>query len=95
MSDAGLRAKIRELIASGVLPNEPAPITREAQAPMPGKKPARTRIGGSRPASCTICGEPAPQVQYFYIAVQTVSVHAACDALWKQERSPGGVSGGD
>jgi hypothetical protein len=24
---------------------------------------------------------------YFYIAGQVVSVHAACDALWKQERA--------
>ena len=85
MNEAALRAKIRELMASGVLPNESAPITREAPAPMPGKKPARTRIGGSHQAPCTICGAPSPQVQYFYIAGVLVSVHAACDALWKQE----------
>ena len=56
MSAADLRAKIRELMASGLLP-EP----------------------------CTICGEPAPQVQYSYIAGQVVRVHAACDALWQLE----------
>ena len=81
-----LRVRIRELIASGVLPKEPAPITREAPPPMPGKKPARTRIGGTHQAPCTICGTPGPQVQYFYVAGQVVSVHAACDSLWKQEK---------
>ena len=78
-----IRATIRELIASGVLPNEPAPITREVPPPMPGKRSARTRIGGSHQEPGTICGEPGPQVQYFYIAGLVVSVHAACDALWK------------
>lgn len=84
-----LRAKIRELIVTGVLPKDPASITREAPPPpMSGNKPSRMRIGGPLHASCTICGEPGPQVQYFYIAGQVVSVHAACDALWKQEQEP-------
>jgi ribosomal protein S14 len=86
VTPADLRAKIRELIASGVLPKEPPPITREAPAPMPNKSPTRTRIG-SLHARCTICGEPGPHVRYFYIAGRVVSVHAACDALWKEEQA--------
>jgi hypothetical protein len=58
---------------------------------MPGNKPARARIGRVHQAPCTICGEPGPQVQYFYIAGRVVSVHAACDALWKLERAEGGA----
>ena len=87
MTAPDIHAKIRELIASGVLPNEPAPITREVPPPMPGKRSARTRIGGSHQEPGTICGEPGPQVQYFYIAGKVVSLHAACDAVWKQERA--------
>jgi len=43
-------------------------------------------VGGPLHEPCTICGEPGPQVQYFYVAGQVVTVHAACDRLWKQER---------
>jgi hypothetical protein len=84
VTDVDLRAKIRELMASGVLPNELAPITRKVPAQMPSKRPARTGVWGSHQAPCTICGEPGPHVQYFYIAGQVVSAHAACDAVWKQ-----------
>ena len=46
-------------------------------------------MGGPLHEPCTICGEPGPQIQYFYIAGLVVSVHAACDALWKRERERG------
>ena len=39
MSEDELRAKIRELMASGVLPKDPPPITREVPAAAPGNKP--------------------------------------------------------
>jgi hypothetical protein len=42
---------------------------------------SRILIGSPLHEPCTICGEPGPQVQYFYIADQVVRVHAACDAL--------------
>ena len=34
----------------------------------------------------TICAEGAPQVSYFYSVGLVVRVHAACDAVSKQER---------
>jgi hypothetical protein len=80
------RASIRELMASGVLPPDPPPITRPEPWSTPGNKRSKILIGGPLHAPCTICGEPGPQVQYFYIAGQVVRVHAACDAVWKQER---------
>ena len=43
-------------------------------------------IGWHLHGPCTICDEPGPQVQYFYVAGQVVRVHAACDALWRLER---------
>ena len=81
-----LGSKIRDLMASGVMPNEPAPITPPVAASTPTNKPSRMLIGGPLHEPCTICGEPGPQVQYFYVAGQVVTVHAACDRLWKQER---------
>ena len=74
-------------MASGVLPSEPPPIMRPAPTPTPGNTKSRILIGGKLHEPCTVCGEPGPQVQYFYISGQVVSVHAACDALWKQERA--------
>ena len=68
MIQAELRAKVRELIALGVLPADPPPITRPAPTSTPGRTPSRTLIGGPLHEPCTICGEPGPQVQYFYLA---------------------------
>ena len=87
MTQSELRAKIRELIASGALPSDPPPIERPAPTSTPGNTRSRILVGGTLHEPCTICGEPDPQVQYFYIAGQVVSVHAACDALWQRERA--------
>jgi hypothetical protein len=87
MLTADLHAKIRELIASGVLPDDPPPIKQPAPTSTLGNRRSRILVGGTLYEPCTICGEPGPQVQYFYIAGQVVSVHAACDALSKQERT--------
>jgi len=38
-TDTQLRAKIRELMAAGVLPSEPAPIQRPVPPPPTGQKP--------------------------------------------------------
>jgi hypothetical protein len=86
VTDAELRAKVRALMASGVLPADPPPITRPEPWSTLGNKRSKVLVGGPLHEPCTICGEPGPQVQYFYIASQVVSVHAACDVLWKQER---------
>jgi hypothetical protein len=80
-----LRIRIRKLLASDVLPEDPPPITRPAPISTSGNRKSRILMGGPLHESCTICGEPGPQIQYFYIAGLVVSVHAACDAVWKQE----------
>jgi hypothetical protein len=89
MTDLERRAKIRELIASGALPDDPPPIERPAPASTPGNARSRILIGGPLHEPCTICGGPGPEVQHFYIAGQVVNVHAACDALWQLERRAG------
>jgi hypothetical protein len=89
MSATDLRAKIRELMASGLLPEEPPPIVGPASWSWstPGNKRSRIVIGWNLRGPCTICGEPDPQIQYSYIGGQVVRVHTACDALWQQERA--------
>ncbi len=77
-----LRARVRELIAAGELPNEPPMIQSS------GKNGWRPELGRrtSRIETCAICGEPGPTVAYFWRGGRCVSLHAACDALWKLER---------
>jgi hypothetical protein len=85
MTAPDLHARVRELMASGVLPESPPPITRPAPWSTPGNKRSKILVGGKLHEPCTICGEPGPEIQYFYIAGLVVSVHVACDALWKRE----------
>jgi len=40
----------------------------------------------ARVETCAICGEPGPTVAYFWTGGRGVSLHAACDALWRLER---------
>jgi hypothetical protein len=71
-----LRARVRELIASDDLPNEP-PIVQNAGPGFGNFK------RGSR---CLICGEPDAMVGYFWVDGRVAYLHAACDAAWMQER---------
>jgi hypothetical protein len=71
--ESDLCAKVRELITSGVLPNEPPVIQRSGE------------VGTRRQGACAICTEPDPTVIYFWTGGVMVQLHAACDALWKQE----------
>jgi hypothetical protein len=87
MIEVELRAKIRELMAAGVLPKDPPPTKQPAPTSTPGNRRSRILVGGTLHEPCTICSEPGPQVQYFYLTGQIVSVHAACDVLWQQERT--------
>jgi|SRR5882724_6507678 len=87
LSRSDLRAKIRKLIASGVLPGEPPSIERPVER-LPNRR-IRTLIGDRLREPCTICDDEGPQVAYFYIGGRVVRVHAACDALWKLECMPG------
>jgi len=86
MTDAQLRAKIRELMAAGVLPSAPAPIQRPVPPAPTGPKPHMFVADSLLDQPCTICGELAPRAQLFYAGGIAVRVHAACHALWQQER---------
>ena len=77
MTEADLRAKIRELMAAGSLPSEPPVIQRSG----------RDAGGARRQDTCAICAKPDPTVRYFWTGGVVVRLHAACDALWKQEQA--------
>jgi hypothetical protein len=77
MTNEQIRTRIRELIASGDLPNEP-PVVQNAG---PG-------FGSFEHGSpCLICGEPDALVGYFWTGGLVAYLHAACDALWQLERT--------
>jgi hypothetical protein len=87
MSEAALRARIRELMASGKLPVGPPP----AETTIRGRnlRVTRTIIGRATREPCLICGEPGPMLSYVLTDTRILHLHGACDALWQQERAAG------
>jgi hypothetical protein len=83
-----LRAKAREVIRTGKLPN---------------RRPDRTWGGPGVGASCTICGEPVTKDQLeFEIefsrdgnnpGLDKFHLHIRCFAAWELERTMGGDTG--
>ena len=85
MDNIELRARIRQLIASGDLP----PLPSLANGSLSGPAAARATpvvIGRPTPDPCLICGEADPTLSYWYVKGKVLRIHAACDALWRQER---------
>jgi hypothetical protein len=77
VTEAELRGKIRVLMASGAVPSEPPVISGTGD------------VGAVKYpllAACSVCGERGPQITLFYVAGRVVRLHAACEALWQQER---------
>jgi hypothetical protein len=77
MTQSELRAKIRELMASGALPKESPVISGTGDVGV---------VKNPLPAACSVCGDRDPQITLFYVAGLVVRLHAACDAIWRQER---------
>ena len=81
MTRGELRAKIRALMASGDLPSEAPSIERRGT-----DESARFALQDPALEPCAICGEPRTHVALFFTGGLMVRLHAACEALWKQER---------
>jgi len=83
MDNNELRARIRQLMASGDLP----PVHPLIDKTPPGQSVRVTRIviGPSAREPCLICGEPDPLVSYTYADQRVIRLHADCDALWRLE----------
>ena len=77
MTHEELRARIRELVASGDLPDEPPVVHRTGGG--------LWRVRGLA-VPCVVCGEPDPLIAYFWTGGRVAHLHAACNAVWKQER---------
>ncbi len=82
MTAAELRAKIRELMASGALPSEPPVVASRGTGDLGAVK-------NPLPGPCSVCGERESQLTLFYVGGRVVRLHAACNALWQQERGAG------
>ena len=78
-----LRARIRHLLASGDLPTI-SPLASGTLSAPAGIR--RISIERPLPDLCLICGEANPTVAYTYAKGRVLFLHAACDALWRQER---------
>ena len=76
MTNTELRARIRDLVPSGDLPDE-RPVVQNAGDGF---------RGFTRDAPCLICGEADATTAYFWTSGRVAHLHAACNALWKQER---------
>jgi hypothetical protein len=85
MDHTELRTRIRLLMASGELP--PGPRLADKILPAQAVRVTRVVIGPVARGPCLICGEPDPMVSYTYTDQKVVRVHAACSALWEQERT--------
>ena len=84
MSEDELRARIRELMASGRLP--PSPPQAETVIRGRSLRVTRTIIGRATLEPCLICGEPDPMLSYTFTDRRVIHLHGACDALWQQEQ---------
>jgi hypothetical protein len=84
MDNNELRARIRQLMASGDLP--PVPPLADKNLPGHAVRVTRTVVGRSTLEPCLICGEADPMIAYTYADGKVIRLHAACDALWRQER---------
>lgn len=85
MSEDVLRARIRELMASGRLP--PSPPQAETVIRGRSLRVTRTIIGRATLEPCLICGEPDPMLSYRFTDGRVIHLHGACDVLWQQERA--------
>ncbi len=68
-------------MASGDLPSEAPSIERRG-----GEESVRFALQDPAKEPCAICGEARTQVALFFTGGLMVPLHAACEAIWKQER---------
>jgi hypothetical protein len=84
-SDRMLRAKVRDLMISGLLPL----VQPDGSfADDTGRSVPSLRQVGSLylSAGCIVCEEPGPQVTYQVPHGLVVHLHTRCDALWQEEQ---------
>ena len=85
MNEREIRAKIRELMTAGVLPQvmPDGSLVDEAGCAVA----AEVHVGRIGRASCAICGGAEPEISYAYPARKILRFHTYCDVLWQEERA--------
>jgi len=86
-SDWMLRAKIRDLMASGILPRVQSDdsLVDDAGRSVPGQ----CHFGpADLSAACIVCQDPGPQVSYQAPLGLVLHLHGKCDTLWQEEQRP-------
>ena len=84
-SDRMLRAKVRDLMASGLLPRvqSDGSLVDHTGRSVPGLR----QVGSPYfSAACIVCEEHGPQVTYQVPHGLVVHLHSRCDTLWQEEQ---------
>jgi hypothetical protein len=85
MNEREIRERIRELMVAGALPPT---LTNSSLVSESGRGVSpQVHVGTVDLESCAICGQPGPQLSYYYPGGQMLRFHAYCDLLWQEERA--------
>jgi len=87
LSERMLRAKIRDLMAAGILPRlrSDGSLVDESGRAVPGRR----HVGpADLAASCIVCEDLGPQVSYQAPHGLVLHLHVTCDTLWQEEQRP-------
>ena len=84
MGDTALRARIRELLSSGILPRQ-LPAATQMDRTGVIALPA-IRVGLQPAEHCVVCGEAQPMLSYTYPDGRVIRLHSVCDNAWHEER---------
>jgi hypothetical protein len=85
MNEREIRERIRELMAAGELP--PALVDSSLVSESGRGVPAEVQVGPAEVETCAICGQPGPELSYYYPGSRILRFHASCDLLWQEERA--------
>ena len=85
MNEREIRERIRELMMAGALP----PVLADSSLVSESGRgvAAQVHVGTVDLDTCAICGQPGPQLSYYYPGGRVLRFHAYCDLLWQEERA--------
>jgi hypothetical protein len=81
-----LRAKIRDLMIAGMLPQVQADgcLVDVSGLAVAGER----HVGPADRSACVVCGDSGPRVSYQAPHDIVLHLHVKCDLLWQEERRP-------
>jgi len=81
MNEREIRERIRELMVAGALPPTLADSSLVSESGL--GVPAQVHVGPIDLESCAICGQPSPELSYYYPGGRILRFHSSCDLLWQ------------